>query len=57
MSDTPTPTTAGEAPAVPTTNEQAAAPKITQRVIGQYVRDMSFENVMMQKGQIGRAHV
>ncbi len=30
-----------------------AAPQITQRVITQYVRDMSFENYMAQKGVKG----
>ena len=28
----------------------AQAPKITQRVLAQYIRDMSFENVLAQKG-------
>ncbi|SMY07199.1 protein-export chaperone SecB [Flavimaricola marinus] len=31
----------------------AAQPKITQRVIAQYIRDMSFENVLAQKGLQG----
>ena len=31
----------------------AAAAKITQRVIAQYIRDMSFENVLAQKGLQG----
>jgi preprotein translocase subunit SecB len=31
----------------------AAAPKITQRVVAQYIRDMSFENVLAQKGLQG----
>lgn len=48
MTDTSNPPTPGPAPATP-----AAAPKVTQRVIGQYVRDMSFENVLMQKGLSG----
>ena len=30
-----------------------AAPKITQRVVAQYIRDMSFENVLAQKGLQG----
>ena len=46
MTDNPNPTANGPAAA-------AAAPKVTQRVIGQYVRDMSFENVLMQKGLTG----
>ncbi|SLN30813.1 protein-export chaperone SecB [Roseisalinus antarcticus] len=28
-------------------------PQITQRILGQYVRDMSFENIMAQKGVTG----
>lgn len=35
------------------TGAAPAAPKVTQRVIGQYVRDLSFENVLMQKGLTG----
>ncbi|MDA9019596.1 protein-export chaperone SecB [Flavimaricola sp.] len=40
------------------TNGAAAAapaetPKVTQRVIAQYIRDMSFENVLAQKGLQG----
>lgn len=35
------------------TGAAPAAPKVTQRVIGQYVRDLSFENVLMQKGLSG----
>ena len=31
----------------------AETPKVTQRVIAQYVRDMSFENVLAQKGLQG----
>lgn len=53
MTDTPTTENAGETPAATPTPEQAGALKISQRVIGQYVRDMSFENVMMQKGLQG----
>ena len=30
-----------------------AAPKIAQRVVAQYIRDMSFENVLAQKGLQG----
>lgn len=29
------------------------APKVTQRILAQYVRDMSFENIMAQKGVKG----
>ncbi len=31
----------------------AAPPQIVNRVVGQYIRDMSFENIMMQKGVTG----
>ena len=45
MADIPvTPATAAPAP---------AAPKISQRVVAQYIRDMSFENVLAQKGLQG----
>ena len=37
--------------AVPGTG--AVPPKVTQRVVAQYVRDMSFENVLAQKGTGG----
>jgi preprotein translocase subunit SecB len=37
-------------PAQPT---PTAAAKVTQRVIAQYIRDMSFENVLAQKGLSG----
>lgn len=41
-------------PATPATPAAApAAPKITQRVVAQYIRDMSFENVLAQKGLQG----
>lgn len=53
MTDTPTTENAGQTPAAETAAQPGAAPKITQRVIGQYVRDLSFENVMMQKGLQG----
>lgn len=44
MTDTPTPAPAGAT---------AAAPRVTQRVIAQYVRDLSYENVLAQKGLTG----
>src|SRR6056297_758567 len=31
----------------------ATQPQITQRILGQFVRDMSFENIMAQKGVTG----
>lgn len=51
MTDTP------DTPAAPPAGAQtlpAAAPvKLVQRVLSQYVRDMSFENVLAQKGLTG----
>ncbi|WP_171097388.1 protein-export chaperone SecB [Ruegeria sp. HKCCD7255] len=35
------------------TAAQQAAPQVQMRVLGQFVRDMSFENVMAQKGVSG----
>ena len=35
--------------------DAAAAPKISNRVLAQYVRDMSFENILAQKGITGDA--
>lgn len=50
MSDEPqTPEPNGAAPA------QQQMPQITQRILAQYVRDLSFENVMVQKGVTGEA--
>ncbi|MFA8441654.1 protein-export chaperone SecB [Yoonia sp.] len=46
MTDTPE-NGAAEAP--------AAAPQITSRVLAQYIRDMSFENILAQKGVTGDA--
>lgn len=46
MADIPV-TPPAAAPAAP------VAPKITQRVVAQYIRDMSFENVLAQKGLQG----
>tara|TARA_R100000687_G_scaffold69815_1_gene59292 strand:+ start:273 stop:776 length:504 start_codon:yes stop_codon:yes gene_type:complete len=37
----------------PAQNGAAQAPQINQRVLAQYIRDMSFENVMAQKGVKG----
>lgn len=42
-----------ETPITPAPEAPVAAPKITQRVVAQYIRDMSFENVMAQKGLQG----
>ena len=42
-----------ETPITPAPAAPVAAPKITQRVVAQYIRDMSFENVMAQKGLQG----
>ena len=35
--------------------DAAAAPKVSNRVLAQYVRDMSFENILAQKGITGDA--
>ena len=35
------------------TTEPQAAPQIQMRILGQFIRDMSFENVMAQKGVSG----
>ena len=48
MADTPE---NGEAPAA----QPAAAPQINSRVLAQYIRDMSFENILAQKGVTGDA--
>ena len=42
-----------ETPVPPAPTAPVAAPKITQRVVAQYIRDMSFENVLAQKGLQG----
>jgi preprotein translocase subunit SecB len=47
MADTP------DTPAAPPAGAPAAPPQVTQRVLAQYVRDMSFENVLAQKGMSG----
>jgi preprotein translocase subunit SecB len=39
--------------AAPTSPSAPAAPKITQRILAQYIRDMSFENVLARKGVTG----
>jgi len=49
MTDTPDmPNGASPAPAAP-----AAAPRVSQRVLAQYIRDLSFENVLARKGVTG----
>lgn len=50
MTDTPDAPN-GAAPATPAT--PAAAPKVTQRILAQYIRDLSFENVLARKGVTG----
>lgn len=35
--------------------DAAAAPKVTSRVLAQYIRDLSFENILAQKGVTGDA--
>ena len=37
----------------PETSAETAAPKVSNRVLAQYVRDMSFENILAQKGITG----
>jgi preprotein translocase subunit SecB len=40
----------------PQSNDQtAAAPQVKSRVLAQYIRDMSFENILAQKGLTGDA--
>ncbi|MCO4847694.1 MAG: protein-export chaperone SecB [Yoonia sp.] len=39
----------------PTGADAAATPKVSNRVLAQYVRDMSFENILAQKGISGDA--
>ncbi|WP_333712161.1 protein-export chaperone SecB [Yoonia sp.] len=48
MSDTPE--NGAAAPQTP-----AAAPQVSSRVLAQYIRDMSFENILAQKGVTGDA--
>lgn len=50
MADTPETNGAGTAAGA---TAGAQAPKVTQRVIAQYIRDLSFENVLAQKGVKG----
>jgi len=47
MSDLP------DAPAAPPAGAPVTPAKVVQRVLSQYVRDMSFENVLAQKGLAG----
>jgi len=45
-----------DTPVLPPNGAQPAAPvppKVTQRVLAQYIRDMSFENMLAQKGLSG----
>ncbi len=53
MADTPETNGGTPAPGGNDAAKPAAAPKISQRVIAQFIRDMSFENVMAQKGVQG----
>ncbi len=48
MQDTPD---AGATPAAPAA--PAAAPRVSARILAQYVRDLSFENVLARKGAQG----
>jgi preprotein translocase subunit SecB len=49
MSDTP------ENGAAAAPEASAAAPQVSSRVLAQYIRDMSFENILAQKGVTGDA--
>ncbi len=40
-------------PATPPNGAAPTPPKVTQRVLAQYIRDMSFENMLAQKGMTG----
>lgn len=51
MTDTPDAPNGAAPPAAPAA--PAAAPKVTQRILAQYVRDLSFENVLARKGVTG----
>jgi preprotein translocase subunit SecB len=42
----------GDAPA-PAQPAAAAVPRVTQRILAQYIRDLSFENVLARKGVQG----
>lgn len=42
-----------DTPETPTEDGAAAAPQVRQQMLAQYVRDLSFENVMAQKGVKG----
>ncbi|KAA9006821.1 protein-export chaperone SecB [Histidinibacterium aquaticum] len=47
-------TNAGATPAEGQTGEgQQQQPQVKQRILGQFIRDLSFENVMVQKGVTG----
>jgi preprotein translocase subunit SecB len=48
MTDTPDAPNGAPSPAA-----QASAPKVTQRILAQYIRDLSFENVLARKGVTG----
>jgi preprotein translocase subunit SecB len=48
MTDTP------DAPnGLPRAPAAASAPKVSQRILAQYIRDLSFENVLARKGVTG----
>jgi preprotein translocase subunit SecB len=44
-----------KAPETKATPEEAQVPQVTNRVLAQYIRDMSFENILAQKGASGDA--
>lgn len=52
MTDTPD-APGGASNGAPAPEAAPAAPKVTQRILTQYVRDLSFENVLARKGVTG----
>lgn len=40
-------------PSTPPNGAAATLPKVTQRILAQYIRDMSFENMLARKGMSG----
>ena len=53
MTDTPDAPNGGAPPANGTPSATPATPKVTQRILAQYIRDLSFENVLARKGVTG----
>lgn len=53
MSDSTTNPPNGAPPSPAAAQPQAQPAKVTQRILAQYIRDMSFENMLAQKGLTG----